>query len=111
LIDRPRAESLAHKQAESDSRPPPRSFRYYSDRLLASGQRLPADAPVDQGLQHDRDDDDQAEGELGVEGVDAGRHDAGVDRADDERGDEGADDRARAAEHRRAAEEDRGDGV
>ena len=48
---------------------------------------------------------------MGVEGVDAGRDDAGVDRADDERGDEGADHRAGAAEHRSAAEEHRGDGV
>src|SRR5271166_2714308 len=48
-----------------------------------SGQRLAADAPFDERLQDDRDHDDEAEGELGVEGVDAGRNDAGVDCADD----------------------------
>ena len=76
-----------------------------------SGQRLAADAPFDERLQDDRDHDDEPKSELGVEGVDAGRDDAGVDRADDVGGDERADDRAGAAEHRRAAEEDRRDGV
>src|SRR6185437_13823313 len=76
-----------------------------------SGQRLAANPPFDQRLQDDRDHDDESEGELGVEGVDARRDNAGVDRADDVGGDERADDRSRPAEHRRAAEEDGGDGV
>src|SRR5271167_467368 len=76
-----------------------------------SGQRLAADAPFDERLQDDRDHDDEPKSELGIEGVNARRDDAGVDCADDIGGDESADDRASAAEHRRAAEEDRGDGV
>jgi len=44
-------------------------------------RRRAADAPVNERLQRGRDDDDEAEGELGGERVDAGRHDAGVDMA------------------------------
>src|SRR5579871_5050380 len=76
-----------------------------------SGQRLAADTPLDERLQDDRDHDDKPESKLGVEGVDSGRDDAGVDRADNVGGDERADDRAGAAEHRGPAEEDRRDGV
>src|SRR5271167_1827750 len=76
-----------------------------------TGQRLAADAPVDQDLQHDRDDDHETEGQLGVERVDARRHDASVDRTDDERCDKGPDHGPGAAKYRRAAEEDRRDGI
>src|SRR5580704_17009906 len=63
------------------------------------GQRLAPDAPLDDGLKHDRNHDHEPEAELGVEGVDAGGNDAGVDRADDVGGDEGAHDRAGPSEH------------
>src|SRR5271165_3516311 len=42
------------------------------------GQRLTPDAPVDQRLKNDRDHDHEAESELCIECVDAGRNDPGV---------------------------------
>ena len=47
-------------------------FIFISSPKSPSGQRLPPDASVDQRLQDDRDHDHEAEGELGVERVDAG---------------------------------------
>src|SRR5437764_6535807 len=67
---------------------------------LAPGDRLPADVAVDDRLEDNRNDDHQSESELGVERIDAGGHDAGIDRTDDVGGDERSEDAAGSAEHR-----------
>src|SRR5437588_1237777 len=78
---------------------------------LPPRDRLAANAPVDDRLENNRNHDHKSEGKLGIERVDAGGHDAGIDRADDVGGDERSEDAAGSAEHRCSTEEHRGDGI